>query len=544
VASFSSADGTSFPLVDGVNLIGRGGREFNGVPVVDVSPIPNATTVSHRHARVYLEGKQWYLKIEEARTPTRVAGREIQRGEEVPLTDGMPVQVGEIYLTFRGPTAPPVTPSVPLVDTNATTTSEPARQPDLPPAAPPIRLAPPAHVEVTPPTTWPSRLPARPDALAALGVSEFKRVNPFRGLMIDEAAWADAHDYHRLLAQLHLLAGHGWGVVEGLDVVADESGSNALIIRPGIAVDFQGHALIINQERRLPIGAGDGITLYVIARLREEPAAPQRFWNDLDEYTRVIERCETNVVTSKPGAQALELARLMVSGPIRNAPDPRYPASGEIDLRFRERLAVRPQSELVVAQLTIEGAPAPAESHRLGLQYLLREIAQTTSYRARWAGEIRLGNTLPAVSLLYLTGTRAFAIGDAVAEQLRGFLDGGGVLFADGCREGGDATEFATVVEGLAHGLGRQFEPVGRAHRLLNARHVFAAPPLPVTRGPVLSDANGIVLTTADYGCAWAGGPADQPLPRESVRAALELGVNAAVHARQRQRPLEALELG
>jgi hypothetical protein len=73
---------------------------------------------------------------------------------------------------------------------------------------------------------------------------------------------------------------------------------------------------------------------------------------------------------------------------------------------------------------------------------------------------------------------------------------------------------------------------------------VFGASPLSVPNGPALSEANGIVLTTADYGCAWSGGPVDQPLPREGVRAALELGVNAAVYARQRQRPLEALELG
>jgi hypothetical protein len=99
------------------------------------------------------------------------------------------------------------------------------------------------------------------------------------------------------------------------------------------------------------------------------------------------------------------------------------------------------------------------------------------------------------------------------------------------------------VIEGLARGLDRQTQPVERWHPILMARHVFAAAPRPSENGIALAEADGIVLTTADYGCAWAGGRTDQALPRETIRAALELGVNVAVYARQRQRPLDALEL-
>ena len=39
-----------------------------------------------------------------------------------------------------------------------------------------------------------------------------------------------------------------------------------------------------------------------------------------------------------------------------------------------------------------------------------------------------------------------------------------------------------------------------------------------------MTEGGGIILSTSDYGCAWQGGPPNQPLGRERVRAALESG--------------------
>lgn len=58
-----------------------------------------------------------------------------------------------------------------------------------------------------------------------------------------------------------------------------------------------------------------------------------------------------------------------------------------------------------------------------------------------------------------------------------------------------------------------------------------------------LVEGGGLVLCTADLGCAWQGGGQSKPLSRDVIRAATELGVNLAVFARQRQRPLEVIEL-
>lgn len=569
MASLVGPDGTSFELAEGENLIGRGGREFNDPPKVDVGPLPGGATVSRRHARVFHLHGRWTIHVEpEARNPTLIGGRRVPGGEDASLTPDTEIQLGDVILTFRAPAAPPVRPDATIVELAESPVPAPAAavapvvaaappQPSpasAPPQAAPIASPPLAAPAKRPPVSWPARLPERPDALAAVGSGELKRVNPFRGLMVDETTWADAHDYHRTLARLHLLAGHGWGIVEGLEVIADERIPDSLLIRPGIAIDPQGRALIVSQERRVPISPTPGATIYLTAHLREELTAPQRFWNDLDEFTRVIERCETVAQTGPPKTPSIELARLTVAGPIRNAASLLDPQPGEIDLRFRERLLVRPRPNLVVGQLLIEAdeaSPGSAHDHRLGLRFLLREIGLTTPFRPRWVGATRLGLPLPAASLLYLSGGTGFAVGDAGVSQLQAFLQAGGILFADACAAG-EVGRFAASVAALAATLGRELQSVGRYHPLLSARHIFAQPPLGPAHGSggngtgegvALAEADGLILSTADYGCAWSGGADGAPQSRDAIRAALELGVNIAVYARQRQRPLEAIDL-
>jgi pSer/pThr/pTyr-binding forkhead associated (FHA) protein len=550
MASLVSHDGTSFELTETETLVGRGGRELSDPPKVDVGPLPGGPTVSRRHARIVRRQGQWYLRVEpEARNPTFVGGHRVPGGEEVPLSDNTTVQLGEVTLIFRAPDAAPAhLPEATMAgDAGHPPELSVSQPPPIPaPAAAPSTEEPIATAVTTPRRTadWPARLPERPAAITTLGVQEFKRVNPFRGLMIDESAWADAHDYHRLQARLHLLSAHGWGIVEGLEVIADPQVPNTLLVRPGIAFDNHGRPMIVGQDRRLTINQPDGATLYIVLRWREELTAPQRFWNDLDEYTRVVERCDILLQESPPVPPLLELARLTISGPVRNAPDPLNPQPGEIDLRYRERLMVRPRPDLAVALLAFPGdTTEEIPLHLAGIRYLLREIGLSTGYRPRWAGVVHVGDPIPPVSLLYSGGSRPVAVTGPAVDRLRDFLSTGGVFLLDACAEG-NCADFIGSAEALAAALGSSLAPVDRDHPLLTARHVFAEPPPGASNDTVtLVEGNGVVVTSADYGCAWQGGRPGQALPRERVRAALEIGVNAAVFARQRQRPLDVIEL-
>ena len=67
-----------------------------------------------------------------------------------------------------------------------------------------------------------------------------KRVNPFQGLIIDDAIWRDSHEYHRNHQRLHSLAIHGPGIIAGLEVIANQSPDLSIIINPGIGIDPEG----------------------------------------------------------------------------------------------------------------------------------------------------------------------------------------------------------------------------------------------------------------------------------------------------------------
>jgi hypothetical protein len=47
--------------------------------------------------------------------------------------------------------------------------------------------------------------------------------------------------------------------------------------------------------------------------------------------------------------------------------------------------------------------------------------------------------------------------------------------------------------------------------------------------GQVL-EANGMVYSNADYGCAWQAGAVDRPLPRSVIREAFEFGANLVLY--------------
>jgi hypothetical protein len=346
------------------------------------------------------------------------------------------------------------------------------------------------------------------------------------------------------MSRLHALAASGWGIADGLEVVSDPSRPQAMIVRPGLALDATGRMLLLADPVRLDVPHDVPAVLHVVLTYAEEPIAPQRAWSDRDEYTRVLERAHVCLEAGAPTPPGLELARLRFDGPVRNAVDPVLPRRGELDLRFRERLHVRPRPDLGVAQLVVEPdeRAGTAERHRQGLRYLLREIGLTTPYRPRWAGSIGLDEPLPPVSLIYLTGSGSFGFSNELVPGLAAFLLGGGVLFADACLAT-DWQAFAGSVKDLANRLRRTPLVVERGHPLLLSRHVLTEPPLACDEGPAMSESGGLVLTTADYGCAWQGGSAEHALSRETVRASLELGTNIAVYGRRRQHPLDVLEL-
>jgi hypothetical protein len=176
------------------------------------------------------------------------------------------------------------------------------------------------------------------------------------------------------------------------------------------------------------------------------------------------------------------------------------------------------------------------DQHRAGLRLLGQELAATVEPSARVLDEVQLSD-VAQVDLLYLTGYSALGLDEAEIQGIARVLEAGGVVLAEGCAAGpsgeAGAREFAFSFIELAQRLGRRLTRVERTHKLFEARHVFGDPPAGARPARVL-EADGVIYSDADYGCAWQGGAPQQPLPRSAIRDAFEFGVNMAVYHRAR----------
>ena len=402
MASLIAPDGTSFELAEGETLVGRGERQVGDPPKVNLGHLPGGLSVSRQHVRLRQEREEWQLEVERQSTnDTLVDGFALPKGFVTPIKDGTRVQLGEVVVVFRGPDGS-------SDDVNDTLDQDPVQTEPEPPATLLVSTAPPVVPQAGP---WVSRLPAQPTVFEAVGLPELTRVNAFEGLMVDAETWSDEQTYHRAAARLHLLTSHGWGIVEGLEVVISQAAPGTLLVRAGVAVDPLGRTLLLAADTQLPVSVEVDTTAYVTIQYTEAPARPQSAWDGDEHATRMIERARLSVERQRPEPPALELARVIVAPELHDADEPTNPGPGEVDLRFRERQLVRPRPNLAVAQLVLAAAADPwvsPELHRLGLRFVARELLQTTAYRARWAGTVDLTRPIPPVSVVYFTGLGGF----------------------------------------------------------------------------------------------------------------------------------------
>ena len=366
--------------------------------------------------------------------------------------------------------------------------------------------------------------------------AQVKRLSPFEGLAIDAEAWRDAHDYHRLHQQLHTLACHGYGIVAGLEVTAFDPPDLSVLIHPGLAIDPEGNVIVVAQQQRYHLGSHAGGPVYLVIQFREIPVDEQPSYGDgALRPTRILEAYRVEERDHLPAEPHLELARVRLrpqATDVRDAISPWSPADDEIDQRFRITMALRPQHQTTIG-FARYGPPDwdGWRRHTEGLQHLLRELPG--------ALQVHLVETAPPhiadCDLLYIVGQGPLRPTDEERQALTGFLATGGVLLAETC-PGGDAAgarEFEQSFIAMAQAMGWRLEPLGCDHPLLKAHHMFSgAPPGAAGEGGLLAG-EGVLLSTWDYGCAWCGGSPDRPLPRETIRAAIELGANLAVYAAQ-----------
>lgn len=385
---------------------------------------------------------------------------------------------------------------------------------------------------------------------------QLKKVNPFQGLIIDADTWRDAHNYHRDQQRLHVLAFHGTGIVQGLEVNAANPPDTSVVVSPGLGIDPDGNVIVVGQKQRYRVQAQRAGTVYLVIEFREVPTEPYQPPNG-GQPTRLIDAYKIEERDKLPAEPYVELARIDLDparGPIREG----SAGKNEIDLRFRKRAAPAapppPTAGPAPAATVVREVPVAASvetavwghavlggadgtTHLDGLKNLARSISLPGSFEVSVQENVALGKDLDRYGLLYLTGRGRF---EASAEQVAAlgrYLQGGGVIIGEGCSAGEGqaraAREFGLAFNQLAGQVKRKLETVKRGHLLLTVPNVFAEVPAGAETGMLL-EGGRMVYCAGDYGCAWQGGRPDQPLAREAIRAAFEMGVNMAAYAGQR----------
>ena len=248
-----------------------------------------------------------------------------------------------------------------------------------------------------------------------------RRIQPYRGLVIDVPAWTEAHGYHTLQQIRHGLLMHSPGVIAGLDVTATDPPGSSVVIHPGVALDQEGHIIIVGHRQQISLQTETEDIIYLTLEYSEVPdeilVSPG---SDEPRPRYLMEAYQVLEYRQPPEQSSMEIARIQVSGngnPIANPRYPRMPQPDEIDLRHRIESGPRAVGEVALGVLSLEHVAeqmmtngttgADAMGHLPGIMNLINAINSTTGYRASFKGAYDLHRVIDDCQLLLMSGPRA-----------------------------------------------------------------------------------------------------------------------------------------
>jgi len=381
---------------------------------------------------------------------------------------------------------------------------------------------------------------------------QFKRVNPFPGLVIDADTWRDAHNYSRDQQRLHNLVFHQVGIIEGLEVTSNEPPDLSVNIHPGIAVDPEGNIIIVQNIYHYQIKNRDKETVYLIIQFREVLEGPYQPPNG-GQPTRIVDGYRIQERNNLPEEPYLELARIDLDpgeAVIRSAENKETPVKNEINLNFRREATksssqttsaevaamipeiINPKQKIVLGYVAALGENSDLHIH--GLRNLAREMEMRYNWIIELEENVTLDNNIDRFTMIYLTGGKDFRLGEDKQRVLGDFLKSNGVLVAEDCSEGtprsNNSNIYGPVYDELIDKFKLTLKPVNHGSPLLSNVNIFSEVPQGVKSG-ILLKGNNVIYSNNDYGCAWQGGHKGNPISRDAIRSAFEIGANIIDYA-------------
>ena len=428
----------------------------------------------------------------------------------------------------------------------------------------------------------------------------FERLQVTNGLPIDADRWRLAHNYHRQRQNLHYQSLQQPGIVCGLGVaVVDPPAEIAsryrdnrwILLQPGVAIDLWGNPIVVPEPMHFRISyhpsTPEPVTVYVVLRYVDPDRLEAPAQTD-----RVRETFRIDEIVRQPDEGEVEVCRILLSPNtihLAPAPDVFAPGQNQLDLRFRHPVGARPLGLVRVAILA--GAEGADPEFMGSINALLQSLQVLfPSLQGAPVQVLQLSNPPPApwaFDLVCAEHTQLPALGPAIKETLRQFLSSGGVLLESVASSETTIDELSDVEfkleKAIAETESREdledvreemkaelrelqanleqrvlelrlaFErnmdvqlsrdssdsgQLGREHPLRNQPFAFGQFPPVGNRATQICYWQGMVLAIGDLTSAW-GPDAALNYPRETIRAAQELGINILYFAWQRRQLMQ-----
>ncbi|OQY36611.1 MAG: hypothetical protein B6243_02665 [Anaerolineaceae bacterium 4572_5.2] len=377
-----------------------------------------------------------------------------------------------------------------------------------------------------------------------------RRIEPFDGMSITAEVWGEAHEYHRQRGRLHHKLSHSAGILTGLKVIANDPPDDAVYIMPGVALDSEGRLIVIREAITYDLGKAKGL-VYILLNYDESSPRP--------DDTRVYEEGDPNYIRSRYSLEAgtrlpktpyVELARVRrvtVRSNLKNAKNLDSPGKNEIDLRFRREVEAAPPGAVSMAVCAVGDAStvvksglSAVEGHAAGANNLARALSHSEAYKLWVDDDASLNDDLQPYDLVYLVGQSAFQLTADEMKPLYDYLQSGGTLLVESCRrkvKKGNPPADASFLD-LFTSLGVNLKPLSADDTLLKAPYFFTAPPAGFeSEGqPAIQISEGVIFSSFDFGCLWAGDRRSGAASREELRSAMEWGANIVAYALRRSK--------
>jgi len=209
------------------------------------------------------------------------------------------------------------------------------------------------------------------------------------------------------------------------------------------------------------------------------------------------------------------------------------------DRKLKSQHKLTHQETIILAQKAL--GDADRNLHIDGLKNLLGEINQHNGFTVDIAENISLDKDIDKYTIIYLVGKGSFQLNTEEQAALGVFLQSGGVVFGEGCAEGQAEVgakairDFGLAFNQLAKQLHCKLETVKRGQPVLSSPNLFSAVPQGAGPNGILLEDGHMIYSGSDYGCAWQGGHKDDPLARDIIRSAFEIGINIVTYAYKRK---------